>query len=409
VHILITAVGKRTEHWTELFAALVARPDVEITALVADVSPLTVTALEHLTAHNHRFRFHVVPHLLSEDRTGHMASVLFRPGVGRMIAATSPDVVHVIGEAAYLSTRQAIRLRNRRWPRVPITLYAAQNVVTRFPFPFPQIERHSYRIVAHALPITPTAREVMRTKGYRGGATIVPLGVDTELFRPGPPTEPRPFTVGFVGRLERHKGIDDLIRAAETLNCRLLVVGDGSLRGEVEQAAARRPGDVVLEDWADHAQLPSLLTRMDVLALPSKELIQRNVVPWIGIPLREQFGRVLVEAMACAIPVVGSDTGDIPHVIGPAGRIFPAGDAAALADCLARLRARPEHARLLGAVGRERAEAEFSWLRIAENMCRIWRELSEDSLAPDSGHRTISSLRTDGSATEPARAGESAR
>jgi glycosyltransferase involved in cell wall biosynthesis len=382
MHILITAVGKRTEHWTELFAALAARPDVEITVLAADVSPLTVQELERLAERRERFRFHIAPHLLGEDHSGHMASVMLRPGAGRLVEGKRPDVVHVIGEAAYLSTRQAIRLRNRLWPQAPITLYAAQNVVQRFPFPFPLIEKRSYNAIAHALPITPTALEVLRTKGYRGPATIVPLGVDTDLFRPASAVGTRPFTVGFVGRLEPHKGIGDLLRAAESLDCRLLVVGDGSLRGEVEQAAARRPGRIELGGWVDHTELPSLLARMDVLTLPSMEIIQRNLVPWIGIPLREQFGRVLVEAMACAVPVVGSDTGDIPHVIGPAGHVFPAGDAAALADRLARIRDDPDHARQLAANGLRRAQAEFSWSQIADSMCRIWRQLAADNPSP---------------------------
>ncbi|MBS2962036.1 glycosyltransferase family 4 protein [Actinocrinis puniceicyclus] len=384
MHILITAVGKRTEHWTDLFKALTDQGDVTITVLAADVSRLTAEAFAQLAGRQEKFCFHLAPHLLGEDRTGHMASVMFRPGSARTIRRTHPDVVHVIGEASYLSTRQAIRLRDRHWPRVPVTLYAAQNVVMRLPFPFPILERRSYNAIAHALPITPSALQVLRSKGYRGPATIVPLGVDTELFRPKPGGEPRPFTVGFVGRLEPHKGIGDLLRATKALDCHLLVVGEGSLRGEIEQAAALRPGRVELEKWADHTELPALLSRMDVLALPSREVIQRNLVPWIGIPLREQFGRVLVEAMACAIPVVGSDTGDIPHVIGPAGHIFAAGDHVALAERLARIRDDRAHASKLAQTARERATTEFSWSHIAESLCGVWRELAR----PDAALRT---------------------
>ncbi|MDJ0341175.1 glycosyltransferase family 4 protein [Streptomyces sp. H10-C2] len=381
MHILITAVGKRTEHWGRLFAALSDRPDVELTVLAADVSRLAEQELTRLAAGRERFRFHLAPHLLSEDRTGHMASVVFRPGSGRLVRNEQPDVIHIIGEAAYLSTRQAIRLRNRYWPHVPITLYAAQNVVTRFPFPFPLLEQHAFRTITHALPITPTALQVLRTKGYHGPATIVPLGVDTDVFQPAPPPQPGPFTVGFVGRLEPHKGISALLRARELLDCRLLVVGDGSLRGEIEQAAVRYPDRIELREWADHAELPSLLARMDALALPSMEVIQRNLVPWIGIPLREQFGRVLVEAMACGIPVVGSAIGDIPYVIGSAGLVFPAGDAPALADRLARIRDNPDQARQLAAAGRRRASAEFSWRHIADTLCCTWRQLTDDAAA----------------------------
>lgn len=385
MRILITAVGKRTEHWMSLFTALTDRPDVEVTVYAADVSHLTRQALQELTRRQERFRYRLVPHLLGEDRSGHMASVVFRPGSAGHVRAERPDIVHIIGEAAYLSTQQAIALRNRHWPGVPVTLYAAQNVVMRFPFPFPLLERRSYRSISHAFPITPSALHVLRAKGYRGAATIVPLGVDPDRFRPGTEPKAHPFTVGFVGRLEPHKGIADLLRAAERLECNLLLVGDGSLRGTVERAAAARPDHVQLKRWVDHTQLPWLLSRMHVVALPSVEVVQRNVVPWIGIPLREQFGRVLVEAMACGVPVVGSDTGDIPHVIGDSGLVFPAGDVGALTECLRRIRDDPALARRLAADGRSRACREFSWRGIADTLVGVWQRLADPPGSPETG------------------------
>ena len=375
MHVMISVVGKRTEHWTSLFAALAARPEVSLTVLAADVSESTRRDLERLSRRWSRLRCHVTPHRIGEDRTGHMASVLFpRDSLRALAQDRPPDVIHIIGEAAYLSAWQMLRLRRRHWPGVPVTLYAAQNIVIRFPLPFPLIERYVYGGVDHAFPITPAAMNVLRVKGYRGRSTLVPLGVDTSAFQPSPTAPPRPFTAGFVGRLEPHKGIGDLLCAVELLDCDLLVVGDGSMRADVERAAARRPGRVTLCGWADHQRLPSLLARMDVLVLPSIELVQRNVVPWIGIPLREQFGRVLVEAMACGVPVVGSDIGEIPWVIGPGGLTFPPHNATALADQLGRLRDDPAFARELAVRGLARATTEFSWDRIADLMCRIWAQ-----------------------------------
>ena len=373
MHVMISVVGKRTEHWISLFAALAARPGLRLTVLAADVSDTTRRDLQRLTERGSGVRCLVVPHLVGEDRTGHMASVLFsRASLRALAGGPAPDVIHVIGEAAYLSTAQMLRLRRRRWPGVPVTLYAAQNVRIRFPLPFPLIERKVYRSVQHAFPITPAALAVLRAKGYRGRASVIPLGVDTAAFRPAPAPASRPFTAGFVGRLEPHKGIGDLLCAAELLDCDVLVVGDGSRRADVERAAARRPGRVVHRGWVDHQALPGLLARMDVLVLPSVELVQRNVVPWIGIPLREQFGRVLIEAMACGVPVLGSTVGEIPWVIGPAGLTFSPGNATALADQLARLRDDPGLARSLGERGLARAVGEFDWSRIADEMSAVW-------------------------------------
>ena len=376
MRVLITAVGHRTEHWTDFFAILGARPEVELTLLLADVSSQTELSLGGSGGGEAAMKMHVLPHLLGEARSGHMASIVFAPGPLRQLEADRPDVVHIIGEAAYLSTWQLLRWCRRRWPGVPVSLYAAQNIVTRFPPPFPWLERRAYKSVSHALPITPAALHVLQAKGYRGPATIVPLGVDTRRFNPAAPSPDGRFTVGFVGRLEPHKGIATLLAAVEPLDVDLLVVGRGSLSPLVQAAASRRPDRVRLVDWADHEQLPALLRRMSVLVLPSTEVVQRNVLPWIGIPLREQFGRVLVEAMACGVPVIGSDLGEIRHVVGPAGLTVPPDDATSLGGAIARLRDDPALARQLGEAGISRARGEFSWDRAIARTIDVWRDLA---------------------------------
>jgi glycosyltransferase involved in cell wall biosynthesis len=322
---------------------------------------------------------------------------MYRPSSGRKLAnqllgKRPPDVVHIIGEAGYLSTFQMLNLCARYWPRVPVTLYAAQNLVARYPFPFPALERRAYRRLSCAFPITPAADHVLRAKGYRGRSHVVPLGVDTDRFTPRPTRRPRPFTVGFVGWLERHKGILDLLAAADRVDAHLLLVGKGRLQAAVEREAVRRAGRVRLHPWASHHQLPDLLAQMDVLVLPSIPVIQRNIAPWIGIPLKEQFGRVLVEAMACGVPVIGSDVGEIPHVIGDAGLVYPAGDVSSLAQGLAQLRANARLAGHLSAAGRARAR-EFSWSRIGDELCHVWSDLAAATPArgvPTAGRATAS-------------------
>ncbi|WP_194822402.1 glycosyltransferase family 4 protein [Micromonospora sp. S-DT3-3-22] len=382
MHVLTFVVGSRTEHWTDLFDVLCNHPDLRFSVIAADVSEATRQDFDRLARIHTNFNARVVPHWLGEGRSGHMASVMFRRLALDDLPAEPPDVVHVIGEAAYLSTWQVLRLCRRHWPSVPTTLYAAQNVVTRFPLPFPILEQAAYRSVRMTLPITPQAREVLQAKGYRGQSSIVPLGVDTRTFRPSAQTgRDGRFTVGFVGRLEPHKGVLDLLRAAELVDCDVLLVGDGSLAAEIDLAGKRRPGRVRRHNWVTHDQLPALLGAMSTLALPSVEVIQRNVLPWVGIPLREQFGRVLVEAMACGVPVIGSDVGEIPYVVGDAGLIFPAGDVTALADQLTRLRDEPGLTTDLAARGLHRVETEFTWERVADRLHDIWHGLAAAATA----------------------------
>jgi len=89
----------------------------------------------------------------------------------------------------------------------------------------------------------------------------------------------------------------------------------------------------------------------------------------------EQFGRVLIEAMACAVPVIGSTSGEIPHVIGGGGLIFPEGDAAALARCLQRLADSPDQRAALGVVGQGPVELDGVVQQIAERTVEVYKRL----------------------------------
>ncbi|MEQ4207711.1 glycosyltransferase [Actinopolymorpha sp. B9G3] len=386
MHVVMAIVGGRTEPWVDLIATLVTRPDIELTVFASRSSPRARRDLNLLARKHPHLAFHHAPTLLGGAAGDQPGAVVLRPGAGRVLRTLRPDVLHIIGEAGYPATFQILRMRRRYWPHVPATLYATQNVPHTLPFPFAQIERRTYASVHCAFPITPAAEKVLRTRGYRGESQVVPQGVDTELFRPYPQARAarasgHPFTVGYVGWLERHKGIPALIEAAEKLDCDLVVVGRGSLTPAVEAAAARRPGRVTFRPRMNRFELPRLMADMDVLAMPSTETVRRTLVPWTEVPVREPFGRVLVEAMSCGVPVVGSNLGEIPHVIGPAGLTFRAGDTDALIARLAEIRDDDALARRLGAAGQTRSQL-FSWSTVSDSMCRTWQALVDTHVVP---------------------------
>ena len=111
--------------------------------------------------------------------------------------------------------------------------------------------------------------------------------------------------------------------------------------------------------------MPAYLGQMDVLVLAS-----RTLPNW-----KEQFGRVLVEAMACETAVVGANSGEIPNVIGPAGLIFPEGNAAALRQHLLTLMQSEERGRELGRNGRERVLAQYTQAQIASQTVSVYRDI----------------------------------
>jgi glycosyltransferase involved in cell wall biosynthesis len=160
--------------------------------------------------------------------------------------------------------------------------------------------------------------------------------------------------VVFVGRLVPEKGARDLIAALADwpADVRLRIVGDGTQRSELEHLAVALGvrGRVDFQPAVSSTRIVEEYRQMDVLVLPSHTT--RN---W-----KEQFGRVMIEAMACDVPVVGSSSGEIPHVIGDAGLVYPEGDVAALRDAVQRVLTDDELRRRLITAGRARICRPFA-------------------------------------------------
>src|SRR5205807_7518295 len=124
---------------------------------------------------------------------------------------------------------------------------------------------------------------------------------------------------------------------------RLRLTGNGPMRDELS-GVARNGLEVEIVSDISHDDMATAYARMDVLVLPS-----RTTPTWA-----EQFGRVLVEALWCGVPVIGSDSGEIPWVINSTGGgvVFPEGDVEALAGRIAHLRADPALRHNLARTGR---------------------------------------------------------
>jgi glycosyltransferase involved in cell wall biosynthesis len=104
---------------------------------------------------------------------------------------------------------------------------------------------------------------------------------------------------------------------------------------------------------------------LDIFVLPS-----RTTKTW-----KEQFGRVLIEAMACETAVVGSSSGEIPHVIGDAGLIFEQGNVQHLREQITRLISRPSDRRRLGQTGRLRVLNQYSMGHVAEKTVALYERM----------------------------------
>jgi glycosyltransferase involved in cell wall biosynthesis len=183
--------------------------------------------------------------------------------------------------------------------------------------------------------------------------------------------------IGYVGRFAAEKGLDTLVRAVEQVSDgHLLLIGSGPLRVEIESraAAAGMNERLTFVGSVPHHEVPLYLNAMDVLVLPS-----------LTTPIwKEQFGHVLIEAMACGTPVIGSDSGAIPEVVESAGLIFPEGDSTALAGLLQRLASSRDERHELSRAGLERVRSHYTHERIAERTLRIYQAMTRDKAAGQS-------------------------
>ena len=302
----------------------------------------------------------------------HPALFLYDPRILWSALREPADVIDIHEEPFALATAEILLLRRLARQRAPYTLYSAQNIDKRYPLPFRWLERIALRGAAGLQTCNETAGQICCRKGFAGRPVTIGLGVDRSLYRPGAAhrrTVPR-TVVGYAGRIERRKGVfvllDALSRAPELT---LKLAGAGSGVDDLRETTGRLglTNRVEFVGALDGAGLADFYRSVDVLAVPSL-----TTDSWV-----EQFGRVVVEAMACGTPVVTSDSGALPEVVGGAGLIVGEDDAAGLAAAL-RDATGPRYDELRHA-GLERAR-NFDWAEIAAQFTHLYRTASHAPL-----------------------------
>ncbi len=207
---------------------------------------------------------------------------------------------------------------------------------------------------------------------YGREVQVVHNGVDVDQFKPLPRALPLRARLGLprearvlasVGRLVGWKGLRVILEALPQLpqDVHYLVVGEGPDADRLREHAAQLgvAQRVHFCGRVAHDELPQLLAQADLLLQPS-----------LG---EESFGITLVEAMACALPVLASRQGGMTEIVlpGVTGELLPPGEVGAWRGAIAQLLQQPDRMRALGAAGRERAVAEFTWAANAAKLERL--------------------------------------
>ena len=293
-------------------------------------------------------------------------------GLGGAIRDLRPDIVHIDEEPYNPAGAQAQRAANQAGAKT--VFIVLQNLYKDYPFPYSAMERYNYARTSHVIAVNAAAGEVSRRKGYKGPLSVFTVyGIDPQLYQPAPRREERPtadaIIIGYLGRLTLYKGTGLLIEALASMPARyrLRFIGSGpdeaALRQMVDERGMRARVD--FQPAVPTTGVPAALAEVDMLAVPS--MTQPN---WM-----EQFGRVLIEAMACGTPVIGSSSGEIPRVIGDAGLIVPEGDVNALRAALLRLGDDPQARAACAEAGRQRALSHFTNLAAAQNIYRVYQSV----------------------------------
>lgn len=207
-------------------------------------------------------------------------------------------------------------------------------------------------------------------------------GVDTAEFTPQrnghePDLGPGPVVL-FVGRLHAEKGVFDLLEAYSRVKPRLpqsklILIGDGPARGEIEQliAARRWIGRVALIGTLKNRDLPPYFRAADVFVSPSV-----TTRKW-----EEQVGMTNIQAMACGVPVISTQSGAIPEFVPrSAGLLVPEHSPRALAEAILRMLADADSRRRAGEAGRacavEHYDAQKNVRAAEESLLTVYREFA---------------------------------
>ena len=306
-------------------------------------------------------------------RSGRKASYLFYPWeLGRAVWDFKPHIIHVEQEVYSLTTVQVALAA--KLSRAVLVVFGWENVDRKLHYGLTIARNAVISLTDLMICGNVAGGELLRRYGYRGRIEVMPqLGVAPKVFHPRRPVKAgTDLTVGYMGRLVPEKGLDVLLTAVSSLakkgfRLRCLICGSGPCREPLE-SLAEDLGISDLIDWNEavsREKVPDIMEKIDIFVLPSVS------VEW----WEEQFGLVIPQAMAMGIPVVGSQSGAIPEVIGRDDTIFPEGDQKALAGILKTLILSEEKRRELSEYGIERVKANYTFERIAEQLSEIYESI----------------------------------
>ena len=329
--------------------------------------------------------FQVVP--VSNFSENNQSMLTFGADIIPLLRQFRPQIIQVEQGAKALGYAQLISLNKLLGLKAKNLFFTWWNLPYEAKFPLSLLEAYNLRNTHGLIAGNQDAGEILRQHGYQRAIKVMPqLGVNENRFCPQTQPElksqlgiqPDDFVVGFVGRFVEEKGLLTLGKALAGLQrhpWKWLLVGRGPLQPVLMEKAAEWgiKERLIWVESVSHEEVPRYINVMNTLVLPSETNYQFKTLTAAG--WKEQFGHVLIEAMVSKVPVIGSNSGEIPNVIADAGLVFPEGDVSELQNCLQQLMERPKLSRQLAQLGYERAMNQYTNEALAKKLLDFYKEI----------------------------------
>ena len=294
-------------------------------------------------------------------------------GFGRLLDRQGFDVVHGQGEASML-VYGALWLARRRGIPTVLTRHSMLRNKPRAAWPL--VMGLTRLLLPVADGVISVSEDCAEETGWFGGPKrVIPNGVDTSRFAPSAEERaaeradrgyrPETTVIGYTGRLHRQKGVLVLADAIaevrrEWPQAQLVFAGPGPLRPELARRAAVPGSGISLLDPLDEDGVVRFLRGLDVFAFASQG---------------ESFGIAVLEAMACALPVVALERWGVRRLVRDGETGYLCRDAAGLASRMVELCRDPGLRARLGAVGQAASVADYGWSSVATQTAEFYQEL----------------------------------
>jgi glycosyltransferase involved in cell wall biosynthesis len=295
--------------------------------------------------------------------------LLFR-AARRFLKSASPTIIHVHDESSALAWGLAARAKG-----IPLVWQVHQQLPQRW------VDWLLRRLAAHIVFVA--ANNQRRFDGVAlPPSSVIYNGVDLSLFSPASRKADGPVTIGFISNLVDRKRPDWLVRAAgqlarEGLNIKVLLAGNdftGGAKAKELQDLAGREGITGRYNYiGPRSDVPDVLRSLDILVLPS----ERD---------KEAFPRIVVEAMACGVPVLATEVAGVPEAVvdGETGSLVDPDDFDGFVDALRILVTDAELRRRYGAAAVARCRALFSMEANAAAISQVYRSVTAERSAQQS-------------------------